>query len=157
MGKGIIIFLGALVTCLSMQGEEPSFRMEQLKMVEYRPTEQAGDFSGEIEIGKIDTIPDWLRSLHGRSISTRGYMYPLDFERGLTREFLFLPFDLTCYFGDFPQLDEFFIVFVEGEGFRPELHMPSTVSGVLEIRESWESGIPVGLLFLKATGVTYTQ
>ena len=84
-------------------------------------------------------------------------MYPLDFEDGLTREFLFLPFDLTCHFGDFPQIDEFLTVNMKGKGVRPELHFPSTFTGKLEIREIWEGGLSVGLLYLEGHSVDYTQ
>ncbi|MGB0373119.1 MAG: DUF3299 domain-containing protein [Opitutales bacterium] len=152
--------LTEIVLCLLMSGaalaEVASVRMDQLETIDYEPTTQADDFTGDLEVPKMNPLPEWFAKLNGKPISIHGFMYPLDFEDGLTREFLYLPFDLTCHFGDFPQIDEFLHVFVEGDGYRPELHLPSKLTGILEIKETWEGGIPVGLLYLKATSVDYT-
>ena len=145
------------LTALSVFAENPSVRLDRLEIIDYVPTVQPSEYTGEIGVGAINPLPDWLLDLNGKTIDVRGFMYPLDFEDGVTREFLFLPFDLTCHFGDFPQIDEFFIVKMKDKGVRPELHLPSTLTGIVDIREIWEGGLPVSLLHLEGLGVDYTQ
>ncbi|HEY9248961.1 MAG TPA: DUF3299 domain-containing protein [Rariglobus sp.] len=79
--------------------------------------------------------PAELQSLDGASVVVTGYMLPLAYAKGRTREFMLMRSQAACCFGLTPKANEFVVVTTDAEeGVRATQDVPSTFTGVFRIR-----------------------
>lgn len=151
----------SLATLAGSLDGETRLRFVDLQGIRFSPAKAPStDYSGTLRKGSDlkGALPETVLSLDGEDIAIRGFMYPLEYDIGYAREFLFMPFDMTCHLGDWPGLAEFMIVKMEGdEGAKVFLHDPVTLHGTLRIEERWEFGMATGLLYVEGTKTVFRE
>jgi len=90
-------------------------------------------------------IPDEIRAFSGRLVAVSGYMMPLQLENGRARQFVLVRNLASCCYGVAPNLNEYLLVTMKGEGVRPMMDVPITVAGTLKVGETFEEGLLVGI------------
>lgn len=88
--------------------------------------------------------PAELQSLDGASVVVTGYMLPLTYAKGRTREFMLMRSQAACCFGLTPKANEFVVVSVEAaEGVPAVQDIPTAFVGVLRIKPVRSGGAVV--------------
>ena len=76
-----------------------------------------------------------LKDLDGKSVVVTGYVLPVAYNRGRTREFMLMRSQAACCFGQAPKANEFIMVVTEEpEGVPATQDVPTTFSGILRIQ-----------------------
>lgn len=100
---------------------------------------------------KLPPVPADIRALNGRKVSIRGFMMPLDFDRGTLSEFILNGSADMCAFGVPSSLNEWVLVRMAGaKRTRFTGHFPVSVFGTLEVREEYRDGRVVSLYRMSA-------
>jgi hypothetical protein len=79
--------------------------------------------------------PPSIESLDGKAVVITGYMLPVNYARGRTREFMLMRTQAACCFGQPPKANEFLLVTTEAtDGVPVTQDVPSTFSGIMRIK-----------------------
>lgn len=123
---------------------EPMFVVgfDRLAAFEYTVVDSATGASEEemAEARKRDQVPPWIRLYDKQRIALTGFMLPLVVEQGLARKFIMMRDITTCCFGNVPNMNEYVIVTMKGEGVKPLQDVPVVLTGVFRIQEIYEGG-----------------
>lgn len=96
----------------------------------------------------VEKMPEWLRSLAGRRVRIRGFMYPPNFEEGI-RRFLLARDNQICCFGRNPKLyDIIEVTLKEGTDTRYIENRPFDVVGTLRMQAVGDANEIGGLYYL---------
>jgi hypothetical protein len=111
------------------------------------------DDSGEVEMptrpGESGTIPAQVRALDGKPVRISGYMLPVRIEGGRVKECLLLRSQMMCCYGRRPELNEWVIVRLQGDGVPSMMDTPVSFYGTLHVGEKFENQIFEGLYELE--------
>lgn len=100
-----------------------------------------GASEAEMEASKAkDQIPAWVRLYDKQKIALTGFMLPLVVENGLVRKLIMMRDVTTCCFGNVPNMNEYVIVTMKGEGIKPLQDVPVVLTGTFKISEIYEGG-----------------
>lgn len=100
-----------------------------------------GASEADIEAAKAkDQIPAWIRLYDKQKIALTGFMLPLVVENGLVRKLIMMRDVTTCCFGNVPNMNEYVIVTMKGEGIKPLQDVPVVLTGTFKISEIYEGG-----------------
>jgi hypothetical protein len=100
--------------------------------------------------GVVEQIPGTVRQLDGQRVALQGFLVPLRMDEGLAVEFMLLRDQTLCCYGKLPQVNEWVLVHAEGRGVKPDMDVPLTVCGRLEVGDQRDKGVFVGLYRLQA-------
>lgn len=98
-------------------------------------------------------VPAVLRKFDGRKIVLTGYLLPLKLENGLATEFFLLSNPTLCSHGVIPEVNEWMLVKMRGEGLPPVPDVPMFLAGRLQVRPRWEHGYLLGIYELEGHGL----
>ncbi len=98
-------------------------------------------------------VPAELRKFDGRKVVLTGYMLPLKLENGLATEFFFLSSPTLCCYGVIPEVNEWMLVKMRGEGLPPIQDVPMFLAGRLQVRPRWEDGYLLGIYEMEGHGL----
>ncbi len=101
----------------------------------------------------LKQVPPSIRKLDGRKVVLTGYMLPLRLENGLATEFFFLSSPSACCYGIIPEMNEWMLVRMRGEGLPPIQDVPMFLAGRLHVRARWDDGYLVGIYDLEGEGL----
>lgn len=115
---------------------------DKLAAFEYTVVDSATGASEEemAQARTRDQIPAWVRLYDKQQIALTGFMLPLVVEQGLARKFIMMRDITTCCFGNVPNMNEYVIVTMKGEGVKPLQDVPVVMTGVFRINEVYEGG-----------------
>lgn len=97
------------------------------------------------EVAGKQPIPAAVRAFSGRLAAVTGFMLPLALKDGRAKQFVLVRNQASCCYGVTPNLNEYVLVTMTGEGIRPEMDVPVTVVGRLKVGETYEDGLLVGI------------
>lgn len=80
-----------------------------------------------------EMIPAAIRAADGKMIRINGYMTPLDYDGGKTRQFILSLDPSSCCYGDMPQVHEMIQVRMKTDGVPVHGYVPVQVRGVLRV------------------------
>lgn len=86
-------------------------------------------------------IPLDVKAWDGKRVAITGFMMPLVYQQGFqgpVTECLILRNQAMCCFGQPPQINEWILVRMNGEGIKAVRDVPVTVFGKLHVEEYWE-------------------
>ena len=89
---------------------------------------------------KRDQVPDWVRIYHDKRVVLTGYMMPLQVENGKSKKFVMMKDVNTCCYGAVPNMNDYAVVSMKGDGITAVQDVPVMLIGVLKIEEKYESG-----------------
>jgi hypothetical protein len=89
---------------------------------------------------KRDQVPDWIRIYHDKRVVLTGYMMPLQVENGKSRKFVMMKDVNTCCYGAVPNMNDYAVVTMKGDGIAAVQDVPVLLVGVLKVEEKYESG-----------------
>jgi hypothetical protein len=92
-----------------------------------------------------DQVPSWLRVYQAKRIILTGYMLPIQLENGLAKKFFVMRDVTTCCYGKTPNMNDYVVVTMKGNGANIVQDIPVTVVGILNIGEKYEFGYLVSL------------
>jgi hypothetical protein len=99
-------------------------------------------------------IPPEVQALHGRPVSVRGYVLPLDVAGDSIRTFLLMASVDSCHYGAVGAVNEWILVTMAGkQPARVRFAQPVVVFGTLSIAPDWQGPSLVGLYRLTADQV----
>ena len=99
-------------------------------------------------------VPESVRQLSGTKIAVEGFMIPtvVD-ENNLVKEFLLLPDQMSCCFGQTPEANGWVVV-AASEGVDVLMDRIIRVTGVLVVEERWDEEFFVGLYHMDCQDIT---
>jgi len=92
-----------------------------------------------------DQIPPAVHAYDGKAVVLTGFMMPLQLEGGLTKKFVMMKDINTCCYGAIPQMNDYVVVEMKGDGIESIQDIPVRLTGVLHIAEKREEGYVVSL------------
>ncbi|MEO7413380.1 MAG: DUF3299 domain-containing protein [Opitutaceae bacterium] len=127
--------------------EALSLSFEKLSAFPYTIVDSGtGASAEEIELArKKDQVPDWIRVYHNKRVSLTGYLMPLQVENGLAKKFIMMKDINTCCYGAVPNMNDYVVVSMKGDGVRPVQDVPVELVGVLRVEEKYENGYVTSL------------
>lgn len=124
----------------------------QLAGFKFRPPPQpvpAGSPTPDV----LAQVPAAIRRYDGRKVVLTGYLLPLRLEQGLAVEFFFLSSPTLCCYGTVPEVNEWMLVRMRGEGLPPVQDVPVFLAGRLAVKPRWEEGYLHGIYELEGHGL----
>jgi hypothetical protein len=109
-------------------------------------TSSSGGMNYQPELAR--PIPAEIEALDGRKIVLQGFMLEVKQENGYTTEFLFLKNQSLCCFGKRPNVNEWMLVHMRGDGVPAIRDRIWTVRGTLHVREIRSHGQLTGIYSL---------
>ena len=99
-------------------------------------------------------VPESVRQLSGTKIAVEGFMIPtvVD-ENNLVKEFLLLPDQMSCCFGQTPEANGWVVV-AASEGVDVLMDRIIRVTGVIIVEERWDEEFFVGLFHMDCQDIT---
>lgn len=98
-------------------------------------------------------VPAAIRKYDGKKVVLTGYMLPLKLQDGLATEFFFLSSPTLCCYGVIPEVNEWMLVKMRGEGLPPMQDVPLFLAGKLQVRPRWEDGHLLGIYEMEGHGL----
>jgi hypothetical protein len=98
---------------------------------------------------KKDQVPAHIRRLDGTRIAVTGYMLPLQLEQGRARKLVLMRDVMTCCYGATPNMNDYIVVTVKGDGVPPLADIPVVFVGTLHVAATYENGYLVSLYTLE--------
>jgi hypothetical protein len=98
---------------------------------------------------KRDQVPDWIRIYHDKRVVLTGYMMPLQVENGRAKKFVMMKDVNTCCYGAVPNMNDYVVVSMKGEGVVAVQDVPVLLIGTMKIEEKYESGYITALLSME--------
>jgi hypothetical protein len=133
---------------VTIEGERAyALGFDRLAAFEYTIVDSAtGATPEEVEQAKKrDQVPAWIKIYQDKRIALTGYMMPLKVENGLARKLIMMRDITTCCYGNVPNMNEYVVVSMKGEGVKAIQDVPVVLVGVLRIAEKYENGYIVSL------------
>jgi hypothetical protein len=120
---------------------------DKLAAFEYTIVDSAtGATPEEIEQAKQrDQVPAWVRVYQNQRVALTGYMLPLQVANGLAKKLIMMRDVTTCCYGNVPNMNEYVVVTMQGEGVKAVQDVPVVLVGTLRISETYENGYIVSL------------
>ncbi|HYD84315.1 MAG TPA: hypothetical protein VEA63_09685 [Opitutus sp.] len=112
----------------------------------------AGTGATEEEIAehlKKDPVPEWVRAYDSKRVLLTGYMMPLQVENGRSKKFVMMRDVNTCCYGAVPNMNDYLVVTMEGEGVEAIQDVPVDLVGVFKIDHRYDGGYVVSLFAMK--------
>ena len=107
------------------------------------------DFSAYAE-----RVPETVRKRSGTKVAVEGFMIPtIVDENNLVKEFLLLPDQMSCCFGQTPEANGWVVV-AASEGVEVLMDRIIRVTGVLVVEERWDEEFFVGLYHMQCREIT---
>ncbi len=95
-------------------------------------------------------MPGSIRALNGKRVQISGFMLPIDLEADGVRQFILNGSLDMCYFGAPVRINDWIMVTMS-QGKKAQFsHMPTRITGTLEVGEEIRNGRIVSLYRLKA-------
>jgi hypothetical protein len=105
----------------------------------------------------LNQVPAKVKGLHGKKVSVRGFMLPLDIQAdGVSLFMLNASFDM-CYFGAPVRMNEWIMVRMKPGKKATFSHLAFRVSGVLEVGEELKNGRVQSLYRMQADTAEIAQ
>ena len=124
----------------------------QLAGFKFRPPPQPVPAGGQAP-DVLAQVPAAIRRYDGRKVVLTGYLLPLRLEQGLAVEFFFLSSPTLCCYGTVPEVNEWMLVRMRGEGLPPVQDVPVFLAGRLTVKPRWEEGYLHGIYELEGHGL----
>jgi len=103
-----------------------------------------------VTVDAVDQMPEWMKSLNGKMIKIRGFMYPHFETEGIER-FVLARDNQICCFGRDPKIYD--LIQVDMQAGKTTNYIPATrsfdVVGQLKIQMASDDGKPLGLYYLE--------
>lgn len=97
---------------------------------------------------KRDQVPPWVRFYHEKRIVLTGYLMPLVVENGLAKKFVMMKDVNTCCYGAVPNMNDYVVVSMKGEGVKAVQDVPVELIGVFNVEEKYDSGYVTSLFHM---------
>jgi hypothetical protein len=81
----------------------------------------------------------------GRKAVVTGFMMPVKMNGGLVSEFLLVKDPMMCCYGVVPNMNEWVVVRMKGDGVKPLMDVPVSLYGDLKIGAVLENGYLTGI------------
>lgn len=94
---------------------------------------------------KKDPVPAWVREYDGKRVVLTGYLMPLQMENGRTAKFVMMRDVNTCCYGAVPNMNDYLVVTMAGEGIEPVQDVPVDLVGIFRVDHRYEDGYVVSL------------
>lgn len=94
-------------------------------------------------------IPPRVTALDGKQVVVTGYMLPTKLDKGLVTEFLLVASPMLCCYGQTPQVNEFVVVKMDGQGVKAVMDTPVQFVGKLAVKEMYEDGFLTNIYSLQ--------
>lgn len=105
-----------------------------------------GATPAEIEAArKQDKVPDWIKLYDGKRVALTGYMMPLQLENGRSKKFVMMKDITTCCYGAVPNMNDYVVVAMKGEGVTAVSDVPVVLIGTFKVEEKYEGGYVTAL------------
>lgn len=98
---------------------------------------------------KKDPVPDWVKKYDGQRVLLTGYLMPLQMENGRAKKFVMMRDVNTCCYGAVPNMNDYLVVTMAGEGVEPVQDVPVDLIGVFRIDHRYEDGYVVSLFAMQ--------
>lgn len=98
----------------------------------------------------LTQVPPQVKALHGKKVSIRGFMLPIDLDQSGVSLFMLNGSADMCYFGAPVRMNEWIMVRMQAPRKARFTHLPIVVSGRLEVGEELKNGRVVSLYRLTA-------
>ena len=98
---------------------------------------------------KQDPVPAWVRKYDGQRVVLTGYLMPLQLEKGLAKKFVMMRDVNTCCYGAVPNMNDYLVVTMAGEGAEPVQDVPVELVGTFHVDHRYEDGYVVSLFTMK--------
>jgi len=89
---------------------------------------------------KRDPVPDWIQFYQDKRVLLTGYLMPLQVENGRSKKFVMMKDVTTCCYGAVPNMNDYVVVAMKGEGIAVIQDVPVALVGVLHIEQRYENG-----------------
>jgi hypothetical protein len=97
---------------------------------------------------KKDQVPGWIHLYDGKRVVLTGYMMPLQVENGRSKKFVMMRDVTTCCYGAVPNMNDYLIVTMKGEGVQVVQDIPVEMLGTFRIEQKYEDGFVVSLFVM---------
>ncbi len=87
-----------------------------------------------------DQVPAWIHFYEGRRVVLTGYMMPLQSENGRWTKFIMMRDVTTCCYGAVPNMNDYVVVTMKGEGVAAAQDVPSELIGVFHVMPKYDGG-----------------
>jgi hypothetical protein len=131
-----------------VDGEEMfTLGFDRLSAFEYMIVDAGtGATPEEIEAArKRDQVPPWIRLYHEKRVVLTGYLMPLAMENGRTKKFVMMKDVNTCCYGAVPNMNDYVVVTMKGEGITPVQDVPVLLVGIFRVAEKYDGSYVTSL------------
>jgi hypothetical protein len=120
---------------------------DKLSAFEYKIVDAGtGATPEEIEAArKIDKVPAWIKVYHDQRVALTGYLMPLQVEKGKAKKFVMMKDVNTCCYGAVPNMNDYVVVTMKGEGVTAVQDVPVVLVGIFKIEEKYDGGYVTAL------------
>lgn len=94
---------------------------------------------------KRDQVPSWVRQYQDKRVVLKGYLMPLQLQDGRAKTFFLMKDVTTCCYGAVPNMNDYVVVSMKGDGAPPTQDIPVSLIGVLHIQQKYENGYVTSL------------
>jgi hypothetical protein len=97
---------------------------------------------------KIDQVPAWIHVYDRQQVLLTGYMMPLQIENGRSKKFVMMRDVTTCCYGAVPNMNDYLIVTMKGDGVEVVQDLPVELLGTFHIDHHYDGGYVVSLFVM---------
>ncbi len=128
-------------------GEVYALGFDQLSSFDYTIVDAGTGATAEqiAAAQKRDQVPAWLYFYQDRRVLLTGYVMPLQFENGLSKKLILMKDVTTCCYGAVPNMNDYVIVTMKGEGVKAVQDVPVAIVGVFHVEQKYENGFVTSL------------
>ncbi len=94
---------------------------------------------------KKDQVPAWIHIYDNKRVVLTGYMMPLQIENGRSKKFVMMKDVTTCCYGAVPNMNDYLIVTMKGDGVEVVQDIPIELVGTFHIDQKYDGGYVVSL------------
>jgi hypothetical protein len=164
IGIGMILLLTAVIPALAqtpavdttprkvtLAGTELfALGFDKLSAFPYKITDAGtGATPEEIQAAmKVDQVPSWIKIYDNQRVLLTGYMMPLQLENGRAKKFVMMRDINTCCYGAVPNMNDYVVVTMKGQGAENVQDVPVELTGLFRIEQRYEGGYVVSLFVM---------
>ena len=97
---------------------------------------------------KKDQVPDRIRIYDNQRVLIAGYMMPLQIENGRSKKFVMMKDVSTCCYGAVPNMNDYLIVTMKGDGVEVVQDVPVELIGIFHVDQRYDGGYVVSLFVM---------
>lgn len=101
-----------------------------------------------------EQIPAAIKAFDGKKAMVTGFMMPVKMNGGLVKEFLLVKDPMMCCYGVVPNMNEWVVVRMKGDGVRPLMDVPISLYGDLKVGALYENGYLTGVYAMDGDRLT---